>query len=210
MWSGATQGAWFESDALPGVLPHTLSAPPGALLMIAGKVGPAAKAALAELPFWTGCVVMISDKGQGRVRATADGRADLRYWFDPGDVERIKAGMKLTAEVLLAGGAREVFAPVFGTGRHRSAAALAEDLEGRTIQDFSLYASHPMASCRMGVDPARSVVGPDGQAHGLPGLYVADSSVFPTSLGVNPQLTTMALATALAQQWTSGGGAAAR
>ena len=40
-----------------------------------------------------------------------------------------------------------------------------------------------------------SVVAPDGQAHGLPGLYITDSSIFPTSLGVNPQLTTMAMAT---------------
>ena len=45
-----------------------------------------------------------------------------------------------------------------------------------------------------------TVIGPDGQAHGLPGLFIADSSVFPTSLGVNPQLTTMAIATTLARQ----------
>ncbi len=54
-----------------------------------------------------------------------------------------------------------------------------------------------MASCRMGADPETSVVGPTGEAHHLPGLFLADSSVFPTSLGVNPQLTTMTLATAI-------------
>ena len=54
-----------------------------------------------------------------------------------------------------------------------------------------------MATCRMGADPATSVIGPDAQAHGLKGLYLADSSIFPTSLGVNPQLTTMTMATAI-------------
>lgn len=54
----------------------------------------------------------------------------------------------------------------------------------------------------MGADPADSVVGPTGEAHGLPGLYLADSSVFPTSLGVNPQLTTMTMATAIARGLT--------
>jgi choline dehydrogenase-like flavoprotein len=49
----------------------------------------------------------------------------------------------------------------------------------------------------MGADPETSVVGPTGEAHHLPGLFLADSSVFPTSLGVNPQLTTMTLATAI-------------
>ena len=51
----------------------------------------------------------------------------------------------------------------------------------------------------MGSDAAHSVVGPSGETHGIPGLFLADSSVFPTSLGVNPQLTTMALATAIAE-----------
>ena len=45
----------------------------------------------------------------------------------------------------------------------------------------------------MGPDPATSVVAPDGQSHELPGLYVMDSSVFPTNLGVNPQHTISAV-----------------
>jgi choline dehydrogenase-like flavoprotein len=46
----------------------------------------------------------------------------------------------------------------------------------------------------MGADPATSVVDPDGRVWGWENLYVADASVFPTSLGVNPQVTTMAVA----------------
>ena len=42
-----------------------------------------------------------------------------------------------------------------------------------------------------------SVIGPNGEAHGLKDLYIADSSIFPTSLGVNPQYTTMAMSTIL-------------
>ncbi len=199
MWSGATQGAWFESDELPGVLPHTLTAPPEAVLAVLGKVGHENKAAFATLPHLCGCVVMISDHGEGTVGARSDGRAAISYSFDPHDVERIKAGMVETARVLLAGGAREVLAPVHGVGVHRTAESFAAALADRSIHDFSLYASHPMASCRMGADPSTSVIGPTGEAHGLPGLHLADSSVFPTSLGVNPQLTTMTLATAIAR-----------
>ena len=104
MWGGATQGAWFEHPDLPGVLPHTLTAPPGALLLVMGKVGREAKESLKLLPYLCGCVVMISDKGEGTVGARSDGRADISYTFDPGDVARIKAGMVETARVLLAGG----------------------------------------------------------------------------------------------------------
>jgi len=70
-------------------------------------------------------------------------------------------------------------------------------LETRALQDFTLYAAHPMSTCRMGRDPTTSVVRPDGRTHALEGLYIADSSIFPTSLGVNPSITTMALATSI-------------
>jgi choline dehydrogenase-like flavoprotein len=203
MWAGATQGAWFEHPDLPGVLPHTLTAPPGALLLLLGKVGLEAKASLKDLPYLCGCVVMISDHGEGTVSARSDGRADLSYTFHPDDVQRIKDGMVQTARVLLAGGARSVFAPVHAVGEHTTAESFAEALSPRTIRDFTLYASHPMASCRMGTDPKTSVIGPSGEAHGLKGLFLADSSIFPTSLGVNPQLTTMVMATAIARRWVA-------
>jgi choline dehydrogenase-like flavoprotein len=199
MWKGATQGAYFESDELPGVLPHTLNLPPGALLLLFGKVGSEAKQSLQRLRRMCGCVVMISDHGEGTVGANSDGTARLSYTFDPHDIQRIKDGMVLTARVLLEGGAHTLLAPVHGLGEHTSVDGFARALASKTIEDFTLYASHPMASCRMGLDPDTSVVGVDGQAHRLKGLYVCDSSVFPTSLGVNPQFTTMALSTLIAR-----------
>ena len=45
----------------------------------------------------------------------------------------------------------------------------------------------------MGIDPRSSVVGPDFECHEAAGLYVVDSSVFPTNLGVNPQHSIMAM-----------------
>ena len=193
LWKGATQGAFFEDpEALPGVLPHAFTAPPEAaavtLLPMVGDM----KAAFELLPRLAGMVVMISDKGEGRVGASPDGRADLRYDFVDGDVARIKAGMVATARVLLAGGARRVFGIVHGTGFCESAEELERQLADRSVRDFTLYASHPMSTVRMGRD-----LDAGGQSLGLPGLYVADASVFPTSLGVNPQLTTMAVGTVI-------------
>lgn len=203
MWKGATQGAWFEHPDLPGVLPHTLTAPPEAMLVALGKAGQENKAAIAQLPYLGGCIVMISDKGAGRVRADRAGRASISYRFDADDVDRIKAGMVETARVLLAGGARQVSGIVHGLGFHDDVESYQRALAPRSLHDFTLYASHPMGSCRMGLDPSRSVVGVDGQAHGLRGLYLADSSVFPSSLGVNPQLTTMVMGTAIARGLSS-------
>jgi len=52
-----------------------------------------------------------------------------------------------------------------------------------------------MGTCRMGRDPGSTVVDQYGRLHGMHNLFVADASVFPSCLGVNPQVTIMALAT---------------
>ena len=50
----------------------------------------------------------------------------------------------------------------------------------------------------MGRDPRTSVVAPSGESHDVPGLYIADSGLFPTSLRVNPMITIMAVARRIA------------
>ena len=54
--------------------------------------------------------------------------------------------------------------------------------------------AHLMGSCRMGQDPARSVVDADCRSHDIRNLFVCDGSVFPTSTGVNPSVTIEAIA----------------
>ena len=60
--------------------------------------------------------------------------------------------------------------------------------------DFEITAQHPLGTCRMGYDEDLSVVREDGRVHGFDNLYVVDSSVIPTSIGVNPMLTILAVA----------------
>jgi choline dehydrogenase-like flavoprotein len=139
------------------------------------------------------------------VGAFGDGRADVVYDMSDGDLARIKAGLVSAARVLLAGGATEVTAPIRGVGRYRSAQGLAAALDRVAMKDFTFYSAHPQSTCRMGLDPERSVVDPSGRAHRLAGLYIADASIYPTSLGVNPQLTTMAAGTTVARRMLEAG-----
>lgn len=199
MWRGATQGAYFHPPDMPGCLPHTFSAPPEACLGLLGAMGEGAKPMIAELRRLCGLVIMISDKGEGTVGAWPDGRARISYEFIEDDVDRIKKGMYWAAKVLLAGGAKAVVAPVRGTRRCTSAEDLYAEVGPKPLTEFTMYASHPMSTCRMGTDPEKSVIRPDGRTHAVEGLYIADSSIFPTSLGVNPSITTMAMATVIAR-----------
>jgi choline dehydrogenase-like flavoprotein len=61
-----------------------------------------------------------------------------------------------------------------------------------------------MGTCKLGRDPRTSVVGLDHQAHDVPGLYIVDGSTVPSALGVNPQLTIMAMATRAADMIAEG------
>jgi choline dehydrogenase-like flavoprotein len=58
----------------------------------------------------------------------------------------------------------------------------------------TLFSAHQMGTARMGTDPATSVADPHGQLHDTPGVWIGDTSAFPTASGANPMLTCMALA----------------
>jgi hypothetical protein len=58
---------------------------------------------------------------------------------------------------------------------------------------FDLSAFHPLGTCRMGPDPSSSVVGQGHETHDLTGLFVVDGSTVSGPLGVNPQITIMAM-----------------
>lgn len=195
MWKGATQGAYVWTPDEPDILPHTLSAPPETFLPMTGKVGHEAKQLLSEINYLCGLGVMIHDHGHGSVRATSEGRASIKYTWADRDVETLKRGIVLSARVLLAGGAREVFATSFGSERHTDVDTLEQEMKRTPLRNFSLYSAHPMGTMMMGPDRSRYVLNSRARAHRMDGLYVADASVFPTSLGVNPQLTTMVMGT---------------
>ncbi|MBU6162352.1 MAG: hypothetical protein KGO50_14645, partial [Myxococcales bacterium] len=59
---------------------------------------------------------------------------------------------------------------------------------------------HMFGTAVMSADPAKSVVNPMGECHDLPGCYVADSSIFPTNMGVNPAHTISAIAWLIAER----------
>ncbi len=70
--------------------------------------------------------------------------------------------------------------------------ALWEQAGAKEVWALERYA-HTIGTCRMGDDPATSVVSRDGVSHDVSGLHIVDNSVFPSALSVNPALTIMAL-----------------
>jgi choline dehydrogenase-like flavoprotein len=146
---------------------------------------------------------MVEDTSRGSVSSVL-GQPVIRYWLSEQDVAHLKRGIDVLAQVFFAAGARRVHTPIAGFDVLESPSALS-DLRRATLRpwDFDLSAYHPLGTARMGADPATSVVDANHQTHDTAGLYIVDGAAVPTSLGVNPQITIMALATRAAEKITA-------
>jgi choline dehydrogenase-like flavoprotein len=153
-------------------------------------------ALLREYPRIGGLLAMLHDRSAGRVERGPAGRPRISYALEDGDRRQLTQALKRTVEVLWASGAERVIVPYLdGALLLRPQDGTAEiDRRGVRQGIIPLSSSHPQSTCRMGEDPGTSVVNSFGEVHGTRGLFVADMSVFPTSLGAPPQITTAALA----------------
>jgi choline dehydrogenase-like flavoprotein len=144
---------------------------------------------------------MCKDRGTGAVWRGPGGRAIVRYDLEPDVRDLFRAASATLAELLLRGGAREVMTAVAGPGVVRTVEE-ARALAGATIKatDFRAMGFHPLGTCRVGGDESTSVLDADHRVRGAENLYVMDGSAVPTSLGVNPQVTIMAMATRAAER----------
>jgi choline dehydrogenase-like flavoprotein len=152
--------------------------------------------------------VHLSDRSEGRVRVTRGGQLRVGYKLTSDDAAALRFGIARAADVHFAAGATEVYPQVGRVAvlRRGEQTPLVEQARFHP-GEIRLEAFHPMGTTRMGRDPTTSVVAPTGETHDVPGLYVADASLFPTSLRVNPMITIMAvarrIATGLAGQLTT-------
>ena len=135
-------------------------------------------------------ICMLHDITRGTVDATVGDTLRVHYTPNAADREQLLLGLKATARILLAGGAREVMIPL----SRPVFVSSPNDLEHISISDIrpgspSLTAVHPMSTLPMGGDSARSVCAPNGRVHTMDNLFVADGSLFPTSIGGPPQIS---------------------
>jgi hypothetical protein len=142
--------------------------------------------------------VMVSDTSRGSVRALPGGARRMSYNLNDGDLRTFKRGIELLCECYWAAGADEVYPPVEGIGVLRDGELDALRRHDLRPDELTLMAFHPLGTARADARPAHGVVDGDLKLHDVDGVYVCDASVLPSSLGVNPQETIMALATRLA------------
>lgn len=145
--------------------------------------------------------VLLRDRDAGRVAVSRDGRPRAHYELTGYDAGHLRRALLGAAEVLAAAGAKEIFTlqtpPARvrpGTPNWRARLIAEADSRGYQRARMSYISFHQMGTAALGRDPATSAAGETGELHEVRGLYVADGSAFPTSSGVNPMVTIMAIA----------------
>lgn len=187
MGRGVPQSLYVDEFAREGIMLEGIAGPPAYAAVALPLTGARHAAAMADYPRLAQFGLMVSDSSRGTVRELA-GRTLIRYDLCDADLQRFRTGLVRMRELFLAAGAREVYLPLPN--------GVEPERAGR--RHLKLSAFHPLGTARADARPGHGVVDGDLAVHGTHGVYVSDGSAVPSSLGVNPQITIMALATRLA------------
>ena len=150
-------------------------------------------------------LVLACDDVDEHNRVTIDGagRPVVHYRFAPEVIHGLVRGAITSAKISFAAGAVRAHVPVAHSPTiERAEANLLDRIAGSpefTPGKIPISAAHLQGGCAMGKSREDSVTNAHGRVHGVPWLYVADSSLFPNSLEINPYLTIMALADHVAE-----------
>ncbi|MFP4039753.1 MAG: GMC family oxidoreductase N-terminal domain-containing protein [Desulfosudaceae bacterium] len=203
-WKGVSQGAYVDDFSGQGIMLEGIFVHPSLLLPALPGVGHEHKQMAQNYNRLAAFGVMAHDESSGRVYNIPGRRRSNRplntYSLTPGDIEKLKTGVAHTAAIFFAAGAVRVFT---GISKMPVLESMEEVEKLRRLRlkpiQVEMLAFHPLGSCRMAAHPTLGAVSPDGETYDVRNLFVADGSLVPTSLGVNPQITIMALATQVAE-----------
>lgn len=200
MWRGALLGVhideWLHPDRGGFILEAGGAGPAEISLFVDPGLGADYDRFMKEAKHYSAMVTLIHDHNVGRVMLDADGIKRIEYDLAGTDFPAMKAALKAAARIYFAAGAEQVFLPTVT----RMVISRVEDVDAmidsipNEPHALRLVSYHPQGTARMGANPATSVVGPDGETHEVRRLFVADASLFPTSMIVNPQLSVYGLA----------------
>lgn len=198
-WQGVHQAYQVREFRDEGFLMAAVNVPPGILAMALPSWGREMDRILGQYNRIISAGILVEDTVSGQVKAGPGGVPLTLYEVSDFDAEKLVRGTALLCELLFSMGAREIVLP-FGDMPNLRSPDDVQRLYQRKIPKahMELMTVHMMGTCAMGGDPTRHVCDPWGKVYNTEGLSVADASLFPGPVGVNPMETIMTLATRVA------------
>ncbi len=212
-WQGVSQGAYIDDFENEGIMMEGIMVHPSLLLAALPGVGRGHKEMAVKYNNLAAFGIMVHDETEGRVHRGFSPKRNrgimATYLIKQVDADKLKRAIAYLAKIFFAAGAVRVYTAISKMPNLDSAEDADRLLALRVRPNqIETMAFHPLGSCRMAAGPKQGAVDGRGESFEVKNLFVADGSIIPTSLGVNPQITIMALsnyvADGIAQRLTSG------
>jgi len=193
-WKGVHQGHQIHEFIDEGILMAIGVVHPGLTALSFPQIG---RDSLQLMELWNHMLVaggLVDDTTTGRIRRAPWGEPLAYYDIDHVEHARLIRLAALLSELLFTAGAKSVLLPFPELEEIHSADEIKKIYDaGVKRSGMEVLTVHALATCRMSANPRRGVVTPWGECWDVERLFIADGSVVPSSLGVNPQETIMAL-----------------
>jgi choline dehydrogenase-like flavoprotein len=139
--------------------------------------------------------ILVPTQTNGEVKAAGLFGRDVKYVPAKEDLQKLTEGLILAGKIFFAGGAETIMPHTFNYYEFKNEKELEQLREiVKKPGDLTLGTGHPQGGNGISKNKSKGVINPEFKVFGYDNLYVCDASVFPSSVGVNPQLTVMALA----------------
>lgn len=140
--------------------------------------------------------VVVRGTSTGRILFGSGSNPTVWFKFNQQDTDTMVRGLHLIGEMFFAAGAHTLMPGIYGLPTKITDPGQLSLLEPGKIKpsQLTVAATHLFGTCRMGEDPASSVVDSMGESHDVRNLFIVDSSVMPNGTRVNPHEPIMALA----------------
>jgi len=211
-YSGAPQTIYsdhfLDTLALDGPIGYKLEAPPLHPMLVATTLPGYGKSHadwMAQLPNMQVIIALMRDgfhrdSPGGTVSLLGDGTPVLDYPLNDYFWDGARRSLATMAEIQFAAGARAVM-PLHASGvAYATWGQAKRGIAALTLRPLAtpVVSAHVMGGCAIGGDERLGAVDTTGRYYHLENLYVLDGSLFPTSVGANPQLSIYGLASKLA------------
>jgi choline dehydrogenase-like flavoprotein len=198
-WEEVPQGYFLDAMAGEGIMFEGIFLPPAYTASTVLHVGARHREVMERYKNIATFGLMVSDESRGRILRLPGNRPLTIYNVGKNDLAKFKKGLAFLARAFFNAGAKSVLLPVHTMPELMNMEGIGS-FEKRKLKakDLDLQAFHPLGTCRMGADPAHAVCDQYGRFYGLDNVFIADGSIFPTSLGVNPMITIMAASAKIA------------
>ena len=212
-WSGAPQSVYtdhfLQTEPIDGAMGYKLEAPPLHPLIFASTVpgfGQGQHDLLSSFPHNHTLLALLRDGFHdeapgGQVKLRGDGSAVLDYPLGDYVMQGARRALLSMMEIQFAAGARQVLPLHEMAVPYTSWAQAREAVQALPMKPrlLKIVSAHVMGGCGLAGSARQGVTRPDGMHWQLGNLSIHDGSIFPTSIGANPQLSVYGAVNRLAQ-----------